>query len=116
MAELLQAVKADLDAMDADRLLDNLIGIRRTMATLKAQDDAILDRLSNLHDAGEIDASFTHEDWNFSFCQGRRKWSYPENITALEAGLKAAKKAAEADGSATATRGASYWTVKEPQS
>lgn len=116
MAELSQAVQADLDAMNADGLLNALIDIRRNVATLKAVDEAILDRLSQLHDAGEIDASFTHEDWSFSFCEGRRKWAYPENITALEAGLKQAKKAAEADGTATATQGASYWTVREPKS
>lgn len=115
MADLTKAPESLFDAMGPDELLDNLIGIRLAIAGLKGQDEAILDRLTELYDAGELDASFTHDDWAFSFSEGRRKWTYPDNITDLEAGVKAAKKAAEADGSATASRGASFWTVKEPR-
>jgi len=111
----LTTVEADLQLMDADQLLDALISVRQALAKLKASDEAILDRLSELYDAGEIDSSFMHDDWSFSLCDGRRKWTYPGAITALEDQLKAAKKLSEADGSATATQGSSYWTVREPR-
>ena len=113
MAELIDA--ADLNEMSAEQLLSRLIGIRQAMSKLKASDEAILDKLSDLHDAGEIDSSFTHDDWAFSYSTGRRKWDYPAAVTALEAQLKAARKLSEADGSAIATFGASFWTVREPR-
>lgn len=109
----------DLDAiaaLDADQALDLLIQTRQQLAALKATDAALLDRLDQLAEEGEIDrGGFTHRDWAISWSAGRRSWSYPEPVQALEAGLKAAKKAAEANGSATATQGAPYWTIREPK-
>lgn len=117
MADLTQTVEADLSLMGADELLDHLIEVRTALAKLKATDEALLDRLDELAQAGEVDqGGFSHNDWSFSWSAGRRTWSYPEPVQALEAGLKAAKKAAEANGSATATTGAPYWTIRAPQS
>lgn len=115
MVELTQTVEVDLDAMDTDELLDKLIDIRSAMAKLKAADAAILDRLDRLHEAGEIDATFSHNDWSFGWSAGRRSWSYPEPVQALEGQLRAARKAAEADGSAVATTGAPFWTIRAPK-
>jgi len=102
--------------MDADQLLDYLIEVRTAMAHLKATDEALLDRLDQLAEAGEIDrGGFSHNDWAFSWSAGRRSWKYPAAVTGLEAQLKQAKRASEADGSATATTGAPYWTIREPR-
>jgi hypothetical protein len=117
MPDLDQACKADLRAATADQVLDYLIKLRTMKATLEAADAYALDRLDELADAGEIDrGGFSHNDWTVSWSAGRRSWAYPKAVRILEAQTKLAKKAAEADGSATATKGASFWTIKRPGS
>jgi hypothetical protein len=114
MAEQTQA--PDFEHLDADQLLDRLIATRCTIAKLQAEDDAMLDRLDELAAAGEIDqGGFSHNDWSFSWSAGRRSWAYPAGVKALEAQAKAAKKAAEADGSATETLGTPFWTIRAPK-
>jgi hypothetical protein len=116
MVELTQTVEVDLDAMDADQVLNRITEVRSAMACLKASDEALLDRLTQLVDAGEVDqGGFTHNDYAFTWSPGRKSWSYPAGVMGLEAQAKAAKKAAEADGSATATTGAPFWTIRAPK-
>ena len=117
MVDLTQTVEADLAAMNADQVLDRITEVRTAMARLKASDEALLDRLTQLVDAGKLDpGGFSHNDWAFSWSAGRKSWAYPAGVKAMEAQVKAAKKAAEGDGSATATTGAPYWTIKPPKS
>lgn len=102
--------------MDADQVLDRITEVRSAMARLKASDEALLDRLTQLVDAGELDpGGFSHNDWSFTWIVGRRSWEYPAAVTGLEAQLKAAKRASEADGSALPVTGAPYWTIREPR-
>jgi hypothetical protein len=116
MADLTQTVEVDLDAMDADQVLDRLVEVRQALARLKATDEALLDRLDQLAEAGEVDqGGFSHNDWAFSWSAGRKSWAYPAAVQDLEAQTKAAKKASEADGSATATTGAPFWTIHPPK-
>lgn len=116
MADLARASEADLSALNVDDLLDYLIELRTGLARLKALDERVLDRLSELVDAGELDpGGFSHADWSFTWSAGRRSWAYPADVMGLEAQAKAAKKASEADGSATATNGAPFWTIKPPK-
>jgi hypothetical protein len=113
MVDLVQTVEVDLDAMDADQVLDRIIEVRSAMARLKASDEALLDRLTQLVDAGELDpGSFTHNDHSFTWSAGRKYWSYPAGVMGLEAQAKAARKASEADGSAVTTTGSPFWTIK----
>jgi hypothetical protein len=117
MFDLDQAAEADLSAMTADQVLDHLITLRQAKSNLEAADAKALDRLDQLADAGEIDrGGFSHNDWAVSWSTGRRSWAYPEPVKALETQAKTAKKAAEADGSATATTGAPFWIIKRPGS
>jgi hypothetical protein len=110
------ANQSQVSDFDANTVLDCLIDVRRAIAKLQAQDAALLARLDELAAAGEIDqGGFTHAGWSFSHSAGRRSWDYPSAVKALEAQAKAAKKAAEADGSATAIIGASFWTLKPPK-
>jgi len=103
--------------MTADQVLDHLINLRTIKHDLEAADAKALDRLDELADAGEIDrGGFSHNDWGISWSNGRRSWSYPEAVKTLEAQTKAAKKAAEADGSAITLNGAPFWTIKPPKS
>jgi hypothetical protein len=116
MVDLVQTVEVDLGAMDADQLLDCLIEVRTGLARLKEADQILLDRLSVLAEAGEIDqGGFSHNDWAFSWSAGRKSWAYPAAVQELESKTKAAKKAAEADGSAVATTGSPFWTIREPR-
>ena len=106
----------DLDQLTTDEVLDRLVQGRQALAALKADDEALLDRLDQLAANGEIDhGGFSHNDWSFAWSAGRRTWAYPDAVQGLEAQLKTAKKAAEADGSATATTGAAFWTIKPPK-
>ena len=116
MADLVQTVEVDLGAMDADQLLDHLIEVRQALAKLKATDEALLDRLDQMAQQGLIDqGGFSHNDWAFSWSPGRKSWSYPAGVMGLEGLLKAAKKASEADGSAVATTGSPFWTIRAPK-
>lgn len=102
--------------MTADQILDAITATRAAMARLKAQDDALLDRLDELAEAGLVDlGGFSHNDWSFSWSSGRRSWDYPAGVKALDSQLKAAKKLAEADGSATAVVGSPFWTIRSPK-
>jgi hypothetical protein len=116
MADLVQTVEVDLGSMDADQLLDCLIEVRTGLARLKEADQILLDRLSVLAEAGEMDmGGFSHNDWAFTWSAGRKSWTYPAGVMGLEAQAKAAKKASEADGSATAKVGEPFWTIKPPK-
>jgi len=116
MVDLTQTVEVDLDAMDVDQVLDRITEVRTAMARLKASDEALLDRLTQLVDAGELDpGGFTHNDHSFTWSAGRKSWTYPAGVMGLEAQAKAAKKASEADGSATAKVGEPFWTIKPPK-
>ena len=116
MVDLVQTVEVDLDAMDADQVLDRITEVRSAMARLKEADEALLDRLTQLVEAGELDpGGFSHNDYAFSWSAGRKSWSYPAGVMGLEAQAKAAKKASEADGSATSTTGSPFWTIRAPK-
>jgi len=109
------ANQSQVSDFDANTVLDCLVDVRRAIAKLKAQDAALLARLDELTAAGEIDqGGFTHAGWSFSHSAGRRSWDYPSAVKALEAQANAAKKAAQADGTATATLSDSFWTVTPP--
>ena len=102
--------------LSADQTVRALIHVRRAIDWLKTRDASLLARLDELAADGQIDqGGFTHAGYSFSWSAGRRSWDYPAGVKALEAQAKAAKKAAEADGSATATIGDPYWTIRAPK-
>ena len=118
MADSTQALDYNsFSNLDADEVLDMLTAMRAAIAIQKERLAALLERLEELAAAGKIDhGGFSHNDWSFAWSAGRRTWSYPPAVAAIEQQLKAAQKTAEADGSATATTGASFWTIKPPKS
>jgi chitinase len=114
MAE--QTQTPDFEHLDADQLLDRLIATRATIAKLQAEDDAMLDRLDQLAEAGEVDqGGFSHNDWSFSWSAGRKSYEYPDAIINAQKVVEQAKKAAKADGSATETLGTPFWTIRAPK-
>jgi len=116
MVDLVQTVEVDLGSMDADQLLDCLIEVRTGLARLKEADEILLDRLSVLAEAGEVDqGGFSHRDWQITWSPGRKSWTYPAGVQELEAKTKEAKAAAQADNTATAKVGEPFWTIKPPK-
>jgi hypothetical protein len=106
----------DYSALGADAILNMITTNRAAIARLEIIDTALLDRLDQLAEAGEVgQGGFSHNDWSFSYCAGRTSWSYPEDIKEIETILKTAKKTAEGNGSATPKTGAPFWTIKPPK-
>jgi hypothetical protein len=103
-------------AMTADEVLHALTQLRLHAKAVAAADAALLDRLDQLAEDGEVDqGGFSYNDWSFSWTPGRRTWTYPEPVESLAQKLKAAQKAAQGDGSAIASTGAPYWAIKAPR-
>ena len=115
MSDVLQAVEADFSIIDTDNLLDLACEIRRCTKRLEASKAAIDDELTRRMEAGDLDPNFSHNDWAFVWCEGRTRWAYPESVSTLEAQVKAAKKASEADGTAVKGTGAPFWVIREPK-
>ena len=100
--------------MSTEELLDRITSTKRQLADLQTTYDRLLDELTDAYQSGEVDPGFTHNDWSLTFSEGRRTWSYPPAVKQAEAQLKAAKRLAEADGTAEAKIGAPFWTVRPP--
>ena len=115
MPELTQTPEADLAALDTDELLDCTIAIKATQKRLDGDLAQLQEELTRRVDAGDLDPTFTHSDWGFNHSNGKASWSYPPAVKQLTDSLKAAKKAAEANGTATKTTGAPFWTIRGPQ-
>jgi hypothetical protein len=97
-------------------LLDAIVSLKAEQKSIEDNLQALLHELDRRVAAGQIDpGGFRHNDWAFSWSEGRRSWAYPVPVKTLEQQLKAAKKVAEADGSATASTGAPFWTIKGPK-
>lgn len=97
-----------------DRLLEAVVTIKRQQRNLEEQLNALLDQLQELHERGDVDASFHFNDAAFSWSPGRVQFTYPEPVLALEQQLKLARKTAEGNGTAVRRHGRPFWTVKLP--
>ncbi len=97
-----------------DRLLETVVAIKRQQRSLDDQLGALLDQLQQLHERGDVDASFHFNDTAFSWSPGRVQFTYPEPVLALEQQLKLARKTAEGNGTAVRRHGRPFWTVKLP--
>lgn len=115
MVELTQTVELDPAELTTDQLLDYATQIKAAQKQLEASMATLQDELTARVKTGDLDPSFSHDDWSFTWSAGRASWSYPQEVKEIEAILKATKKRAEGDGSATKTLGAPYWTIKEPK-
>ena len=105
-----------IDSMEADDVLSNLIENQLRMKQCQAAKAALLDRLDRLAEQGKVDyGGFTFNDWSFSYCSGRSKWSYPGNLTQMEQSLKELQRRAQADGTATQTKSDPSWTINPPK-
>ena len=110
--ELIATLGEGEDAID--RLLEAVVTIKRQQRSLEEQLNALLERLQQLHEGGEVDSTFHFNDTAFSWSPGRVQFTYPEPVLALEQQLKLARKSAEGNGSAVRRHGRPFWTIKLP--
>ena len=100
--------------LDSEQLLEWIVALKAQAKQIDEQLAAALDHLTHLVDECEIDQAFTFNDWAFS-CTSRTSYEYPQAVREIEGILKTARKASEADGSATAKVGTPFWTIRSPK-
>jgi hypothetical protein len=98
-----------------DALLNAVTAIKAQQKQLEQQLEPLLEALSVAMDAGELDPSFSHNDWAFCHSPGRLTYDFPASVHQVEKQLKVAKEAAIQQGSATEKRGNPFWTIRPPK-
>ena len=121
MADLLLAVAPSAPTAtaepgaDLDALLDAVTAIKAQQKELEQQLEPLLEALNMAMATGELDPSFSHNDWAFCHSPGRLTYDFPAAVQQIEKQLKAAKEAAIQQGSATEKRGNPFWTIRPPK-
>jgi hypothetical protein len=110
------ASSAPLAGAVLDALLDRITVLKAQQKTLEAELTPMLEQLSDALEAGELDASFSHNGCSFSWSAGRTSYAYPEPLQQQEQALKEAQRLAVATGTATAKHGKAFWTIKPGRS
>ncbi len=98
-----------------DALLDAVTVIKAQQKQLDQQLEPLLEALNEAMAAGQLDPSFSHNDWAFSHSLGRLSYEFPATVQQIEQQLKDAKEAAIQQGSATEKRGKPFWTIRPPK-
>jgi hypothetical protein len=118
-AALVEAAIAPSGASDPvgaiDALLDAVTAIKVQQKQLEQQLEPLLDSLGEAMAAGQLDPSFSHNDWAFAHSPGRLIYEFPAAVQQIEQQLKAAKESAIQQGSATEKRGKPFWTIRPPK-
>jgi len=83
---------------------------------IEAELSPLLEQLSGALEAGELDASFSHNGCSFCWSAGRTSYAYPEPLQQQEQALKEAQRLAVATGAATEKHGKAFWTIKPGRS
>jgi hypothetical protein len=118
MADLLLAAAPPAlaaDAADLDALLDAVTALKAQQKELEQQLEPLLEALNTAMASGQLDPSFSHNDWAFSHNPGRLTYDFPAAVQQIEKQLKAAKDSAIQQGSATEKRGKPFWTIRAPK-
>ena len=104
------------DAADLDVLLDAVTAIKSQQKELEQQLEPLLESLNTAMATGQLDPSFSHNDWAFAHSPGRLSYAFPQSVQQIEQQLKAAKDSAIQQGSANEKRGKPFWTIRAPKS
>ena len=121
MADLLLAAAPPAPVADAvteadlDDLLDAVTAIKAQQKELEQQLEPLLEALNTAMASGQLDPSFSHNDWAFAHSTGRLSYEFPPVVQQIEQQLKAAKEAAIQQGSASEKRGKPFWTIRPPK-
>jgi hypothetical protein len=110
------ASSAPLAGAALDALLDRITVLKLQQKTIDAELSPLLEQLSGAMEAGELDASFSHNGCSFCWSAGRTSYAYPEPQQQQEQALKEAQRLAVATGIATAKHGKAFWTIKPGRS
>ena len=100
--------------LDSEQLLEWIVGLKAEAKAIDELLTAALAQLTHLVDECEIDQCFRYDNWAFS-CTSRTSYEYPQAVREIEGILKTARKASEADGSATPKVGTPFWTIRGPR-
>jgi hypothetical protein len=103
------------DAADLDVLLDAVTAIKAQQKALEQQLEPLFESLNTAMASGQLDPSFSHNDWAFAHSPGRLSFAFPQEVQQIEQQLKAAKDIAIQQGSATEKRGKPFWTIRAPK-
>lgn len=103
------------DGADLDVLLDAVTAIKAQQKELEQQLEPLLESLNTAMATGQLDPSFSHNDWAFAHSPGRLSYAFPQSVQQIEQQLKAAKDSAIQQGSATEKRGKPFWTIRAPK-
>jgi uncharacterized protein YukE len=98
-----------------DALLDAVTAIKAQQKQLEQQLEPLLEALNEAMATGQLDPSFSYNDWAFCHSLGRLSYEFPATVQQIEQQLKAAKEAAIQQGSATEKRGKPFWTIRPPK-
>jgi hypothetical protein len=101
--------------VDLDALLNAVTAIKAQQKELEQQIEPLLEALNTAMATGQLDPSFSHNDWAFSHSPGRLSYEFPAPVQQIEQQLKAAKENAIQQGSATEKRGKPFWTIRPPK-
>jgi len=101
--------------VDLDALLDAVTAIKVQQKELEQQLEPLLEALNSAMATGQLDPSFSHNDWAFCHSPGRLSDAFPAAVQQIEQQLKAAKENAIQQGSATEKRGKPFWTIRPPK-
>ena len=121
MADLLLAAAPPAPVADAvtgadlDDLLDAVTAIKAQQKELEQQLEPLLEALNTAMASGQLDPSFSHNDWAFAHSTGRLSYEFPPVVQQIEQQLKASKEAAIQQGSASEKRGKPFWTIRSPK-
>ena len=98
-----------------DALLDRITQLKAAQKAIESELTSLMDQLHAAFDSGELDASFSHNDFSFCWSPGRLSYAYPEPLRLQEQSLKQAQKSAVESGTATIQHGNPFWTIKAPR-
>ena len=107
---------APLAGAALDALLDRIAVLKLQQKSIDAELSPLLEQLSGALEAGELDASFSHNGCSFCWSAGRTSYAYPEPLQQQEQALKEAQRLAVATGAATEKHGKAFWTIKPGRS
>ena len=96
-------------------MLDALVHARQRKIAAQNDEEALLDQLDQLVEAGQLDLTdpLTWNDWTISQ-RSKKTYRYPAHITEQREALKAAEKLAVALGEAEVVI-TSFWEVRQPK-
>lgn len=109
------AATEQAEPLDLDALLDRITQLKGAQKAIESELTPLLDQLHAAFDSGELDASFSHNDFSFCWSPGRLSYAYPETLRLQEQSLKQAQKSAVESGTATIQHGNPFWTIKAPR-